>query len=60
VKSKRQAINVLLSEEVNRGLTMAAIESGATKSEVVRYICKDYLTKNNLLPDVNEIRFQHL
>jgi len=60
MKNKRQAINVLLSEEVNTGISKVATELGTTKSKVVRYICLDYLTKQNILPATKEIRFQNL
>jgi hypothetical protein len=60
VNKKRQAINVLLSEEVNTGISKVATELGTTKSKVVRYICLDYLTKQNILPATKEIRFQNL
>ena len=60
MKSKRQAINVLLSEEVNTGINKVATELGTTKSKVVRYICLDYLTRQNILPATKEIRFQSL
>ena len=60
MNKKRQAINVLLSEEVNTGISKVATELGTTKSKVVRYICLDYLTKQNILPATKEIRFQNL
>ena len=60
MNKKRQAINVLLSEEVNTGISKVANELGTTKSKVVRYICLDYLTKQNILPATKEIRFQNL
>ena len=60
MNKKRQAINVLLSEEVNTGISKVATELGTTKSKVVRYICLDYLTRQNILPATKEIRFQSL
>jgi antitoxin component of RelBE/YafQ-DinJ toxin-antitoxin module len=60
MENKRQAINVLLSEEVNNGISQVANNLGTTKSKVVRFICLDYLTKQNVLPDTDTIRFQNL
>jgi antitoxin component of RelBE/YafQ-DinJ toxin-antitoxin module len=60
MENKRQAINVLLSEEVNNGISQVANNLGTTKSKVVRFICLDYLTKQNVLPATDTIRFQNL
>jgi len=58
--TKRIPTNILLSEEVNNGLLDVGEKLGMNKSKTIRYICLDYLTKQNILPATKEIRFQNL
>jgi len=58
--NKKRAINVLLSEEVDDGLITVASNLGVSKSRAVRFICMDYLMKQNVLPVTESMRFQNL
>jgi predicted ArsR family transcriptional regulator len=60
MKNKTQAINVLLSEEVNDGIKEVASNLGISKSRAVRFICMDYLTKQNLITIHEANTYQHL
>jgi hypothetical protein len=58
--TKRIPINVLLSEEVNDGLLDVGEKLGMNKSKTIRFICLDYLTKNNVLVNEETTLAQHL
>ncbi len=60
MKSKREAVNVLVTKEINDGLNLVADDLGMSKSRAVRFICMDYLSKNNLLPEGKHLYHQHL
>lgn len=57
---KREAINVLLSKEVNDGLQTLASNLGVSKSKVVRLVCVYYLQRQNLLQEDCTNILQHL
>jgi hypothetical protein len=57
---KREAINVLLSTEVNDGLQTLASNLGVSKSKVVRMVCVYYLQRQNLLQEDSTNILQHL
>ncbi len=59
MNDKREAINVLLSKDVNAGLQTLATNLGISKSRAVRLVCVDYLERNHLLPADSNM-FQHL
>ena len=52
--------NILLSEEVNNGLLDVGEKLGMNKSKTIRYICLDYLTKNNVLKNERTTLLQNL
>ncbi len=58
--NKREAINVLLSPEVNIGLQTLASNLGVSKSKVVRMVCVYYLQRQNLLQEDSTNILQHL
>jgi hypothetical protein len=58
--TKRIPINVLLSEEVNDGLLDVGEKLGMNKSKTIRFICLDYLTKNNVLANEETTLIQNL
>lgn len=60
MKSKREAVNVLVTKELNEGLDRVAGNLGMSKSKTVRFICMDYLSRNNELPVSKELYAQHL
>jgi hypothetical protein len=60
MNSKREAINVLITTEINDGLIALGEELGISKSRAVRFICMDYLTKQNLITIHEANTFQHL
>jgi predicted DNA-binding protein len=57
---KKEAINVLLSTEVNDGLQTLASNLGVSKSKVVRMVCVYYLQRQNLLQEDSTNILQHL
>lgn len=58
--TKRIPTNILLSEEVNNGLLDVGEKLGMNKSKTIRYICLDYLTKNNVLKNERTTLLQNL
>ena len=60
IKTKKVAINVLLSNEVNDGLETLALDLGVSKSKVVRLMCVYYLQRKNLLHEDSTNILQHL
>jgi len=58
--TKRIPTNILLSEEVNNGLLDVGEKLGMNKSKTIRYICLDYLTKNNVLRNERTTLLQNL
>ena len=59
MEKQRRAINVLLNETIDDGLATESERLGVTKSRIVRFICLDYLTRNNIL-ESNETTLHHL
>ncbi len=59
MEKQRRAINVLLNETIDDGLTTESERLGVTKSRIVRFICLDYLTRNHIL-ESNETTLHHL
>jgi hypothetical protein len=49
-----------VTKEINDGLNLVANDLGMSKSRAVRFICMDYLSKNNLLPEGKHLYHQHL
>ena len=60
MNSKREAINVLVSPNVNQGLQTLATNLGVSKSRAVRIACVDYLKREKLLTETNAEMFQVL
>ena len=60
MNSKREAINALVTKEINDGLNTFANDLGMTKSRAVRFVFLDYLTKQNRITITEANTFQHL
>ena len=60
MNSKREAINVLVTKEINDALNAIANDLGMTKSRAVRFVFLDYLTKQNHITITESNNFQHL
>jgi hypothetical protein len=60
MKTKREAINVLMTTEINDGLKKLSLDFGMTKSRMVRFICMEYLNQHDLLPLGSQSHHQHL
>ena len=60
MNSKREAINVLVTKEINDALNAIANDLGMTKSRAVRFVFLDYLTKQNHITITESNTFQHL
>ena len=47
MRNKREAVNILFTTEMNEAIKSVATNMGMTKSRTIRFICMDYLTKQN-------------
>ena len=58
--SKKRAVNVLMTAEVDDGIKLVAKNLGISKSRTIRFMCMEYLTKVDILSTHDANTFQHL